>query len=304
MLNKTAVNGAVKRLPSAMVGTAPRVEIVTITPEIAQEWLTRNSGNQRPISKSTVNMYARDMREGRWQTTHQGVAFNRTGEVIDGQHRLAAIVEANVPVQMAVATGFDAEFDAPIDQGRARSAAAILHKSSKFVSVTRALFQMKNGTVANSSRASVSEIRDAAESFAGDLELISNEVLGLPAGIVAAIVWALPLNRDLVLNFAQQVTTGEMLERGDPAFSLRGWRERNRRAQTAEFIFATSNCLRAAFDGVTLGSVYTGHTGFRWLCQRRRAERLPNSPTPQQVPAPGDGEWFPGASIQGRGKIA
>lgn len=40
---------------------------------------------------------------------------------VNGQHRLHAVIKANVPVEMAVARGFDVEFDSPIDQGRGRS---------------------------------------------------------------------------------------------------------------------------------------------------------------------------------------
>ena len=77
-------------------------KVVTITPDMAREWLTRNMKNNRPVLKATVHSYARQMRNGSWHLTHQGIAFDENGELVDGQHRLHAIIEANVPVEMNV----------------------------------------------------------------------------------------------------------------------------------------------------------------------------------------------------------
>ncbi len=42
------------------------------------------------------------MREGHWDTTHQGIAIASDGTLVDGQHRLLAIVESGVTVRMNV----------------------------------------------------------------------------------------------------------------------------------------------------------------------------------------------------------
>ena len=81
-----------------------KTEIVTITPEMAQAYLAKNTNNRR-IRPTAVDRYACDMRAGKWDLTHQGLAFNCDGTLLDGQHRLAAIVEAGVPVTMMVTTG-------------------------------------------------------------------------------------------------------------------------------------------------------------------------------------------------------
>lgn len=77
------------------------VRVETITPEIAKTYLTRNVNNRKPSNK-TVSIYAREMKMGKWQLTHQGLAFDENGDLLDGQHRLWAVVEADVPVQMIV----------------------------------------------------------------------------------------------------------------------------------------------------------------------------------------------------------
>ena len=79
-----------------------RSEVITITPEMAKEMLNKNMLNNRRLNHDIINRYARIMKAGGWNLTHQGIAFDDRGELIDGQHRLNAIVAANVPVKMMV----------------------------------------------------------------------------------------------------------------------------------------------------------------------------------------------------------
>lgn len=82
-------------------------EIITITPEMANEMLSLNMEHNRRLNKDTVRKYARIMRGGGWNLTHQGIAFDTEGHLVDGQHRLHAIVSANVPVEMMVTRGVE-----------------------------------------------------------------------------------------------------------------------------------------------------------------------------------------------------
>lgn len=94
--------------------------LVHITPLIAAEWLKRNLTN-RDVKPSKLKEYVRDMLAGAWRLTHQGIAFDRTGSLVDGQHRLLAICEAGVGVTMYVATGLDPQDRALVDIGAKRS---------------------------------------------------------------------------------------------------------------------------------------------------------------------------------------
>ena len=88
-----------------------------ITPEKAAEYLSRNIVN-RPFKKDKIRQYAAAMRAGKWQLTHQGIAFKSTGELGDGQNRLKAVIEAGVPVEMTVFYDMDATI---LDRGTPRS---------------------------------------------------------------------------------------------------------------------------------------------------------------------------------------
>lgn len=74
----------------------------TITPEMAQEYLKFNTENYRSINKFRVMSYASDMKNGKWQLNGEAIKFDETGKLIDGQHRLQAIVSAGVPAEMLV----------------------------------------------------------------------------------------------------------------------------------------------------------------------------------------------------------
>lgn len=76
--------------------------MMTVTPKTAKEWLTHNAENNRHINGKRVKMYAEDMKNNKWKLTHQGVAFDADGQLIDGQHRLEAVIKSGVPVRMLV----------------------------------------------------------------------------------------------------------------------------------------------------------------------------------------------------------
>lgn len=82
-------------------------KVMKITPEMAKAMLENNMENNRRLNHETVKRYARLMRCGGWGLTHQGIAFDDKGILVDGQHRLNAIVEANVPIEMMVTYGVE-----------------------------------------------------------------------------------------------------------------------------------------------------------------------------------------------------
>jgi len=75
-----------------------------ITPQLATSYLSTNHGN-RVLRERLVLQYATDMEAGRWRLTHQGIAFDEHGVLLDGQHRLEAIVLSGCTVPMLVTLG-------------------------------------------------------------------------------------------------------------------------------------------------------------------------------------------------------
>lgn len=96
-----------------------KATVETITPERAKEYLERNMIN-RHISINRVNAYKDSIIRGDWQLNGEAIKFNKKGELIDGQHRLTAIIKANKPIEAVVIRGIAEDVDI-IDRGRSRS---------------------------------------------------------------------------------------------------------------------------------------------------------------------------------------
>lgn len=101
--------------------TGPTTTVETISPATAAAWLEHNTHN-RTLDPRTVAVYARDMAAGRWHFTGEAVKWSTGGVLLDGQHRLAAVVESGVPVKMVVVRGLVPESQDSMDIGRRRTA--------------------------------------------------------------------------------------------------------------------------------------------------------------------------------------
>lgn len=99
----------------------PSVSLETITPEQATKWLSRNENN-RNLREAVVNRYARDLLQDGWSLTGDPIQFSGNGRLLDGQHRLSAIVQAKTTAQLFVARGLSEGAQQYMDQGVARTA--------------------------------------------------------------------------------------------------------------------------------------------------------------------------------------
>lgn len=76
-----------------------------ITPVIAKKYLEANSDNPRRINQNVVAAYAQDMKAGKWFMNGEPIVFDEEGRLRNGQHRLTAIVKADVAVDILVVRG-------------------------------------------------------------------------------------------------------------------------------------------------------------------------------------------------------
>jgi hypothetical protein len=93
-----------------------------ITPELAKELLALSVGN-RNLSANKVAKYSHDMITGRWvEDTFEFIKISKDGFLLDGHHRLSAIVNAKTPIYLNVVRGVDASIMNVIDTGKSRNA--------------------------------------------------------------------------------------------------------------------------------------------------------------------------------------
>lgn len=89
----------------------PRGNMELITPKAAEEYLSHNDNNpRRNINRTMVDSYARDIMANKWFANGEPIVFDANGDLKDGQHRLMAVVKANVPVFMFVIRDIDPEY--------------------------------------------------------------------------------------------------------------------------------------------------------------------------------------------------
>lgn len=96
-----------------------------VTPELAAAWLAQMPRN-RTLRREVVAKYARDMAAGRWRYTGESIKKAPDGALLDGQHRLHAIVATGVSVEMPVTYNVEPDAQDVMDGGIARTAGDML----------------------------------------------------------------------------------------------------------------------------------------------------------------------------------
>jgi hypothetical protein len=100
--------------------SAPYATVTEITPDMARDWLTRNHEN-RPIGARRVHYLATAIARGEYMLTGEAIKFDTEGYLLDGQHRLAAIIEANQPIRSLVVRDIDTAARRVMDTGKTRT---------------------------------------------------------------------------------------------------------------------------------------------------------------------------------------
>lgn len=101
-------------------------EVITVTPVMAKAWLAKNLENNRKLSTRYSNNLANLMLKGEWKIG-EAIKFDKSGNLIDGQHRLNAVIVANIPVKFLVIHGYDTESAQVLDRGKNRNLQDIAH---------------------------------------------------------------------------------------------------------------------------------------------------------------------------------
>lgn len=180
-----------------------KTQIKTITPEWAKQVLETRNPHNRSISTRFVDKLARDISNGAFFTTHQGIAFNENGDLLDGQHRLAAVVMANRAIVLPVTTGIPASHKLNgsnintfeiIDGGRARGTGAMLQMAgyangNKIAAAVRIAIAATLGDSTNAFSISTSQAHKALMYFGKSVDACvkissSAKIVRPPASVV------------------------------------------------------------------------------------------------------------------------
>jgi hypothetical protein len=97
-----------------------KAEVVTITPAMAEKWLDNNPKN-RTLNKRRVARLVKSIKDGQWAVNGEAITIASNGTLVNGQHRLAAVMVSKRPIQSWVIKGVPPEAMATIDLGAVRS---------------------------------------------------------------------------------------------------------------------------------------------------------------------------------------
>jgi hypothetical protein len=97
----------------------PHAEIVLVTPAIASAMLAKNPKN-RNLKPWRVKGFAETMQRGEWEINNDAIGLNAMGELLNGQHRLTAVVATGLAQRFLVAYGLTNESQLTMDIGARR----------------------------------------------------------------------------------------------------------------------------------------------------------------------------------------
>lgn len=212
--------------------TLVQAEVIAVTPKMASRWLDANHGNRR-VRDRLVTAYARDMTAGRWQLSGEGVKFSKTDRLIDGQHRLHAVVRAGVTVPMIVVRGLEDEVQSVLDSGAGRTAGDALRMQdeqnySALAAGARIAMMFEDGRLDQGGGFKIThseliewleknpEMRPAVES-----SVMLAKLIEMPPSVLALCFWRLtPIDPQGCTTFFHRLAYKTHLEPGDAVLAL------------------------------------------------------------------------------------
>jgi hypothetical protein len=263
---------------------AIKTTVKTINRQYAEKVLEKGSQN-RSISDNKVNQYARDMLNSQWVLNHQGIAFDDDGNLIDGQHRLAAIARSGCTVDMLVTTGIPKLSENglaihvmdTVDRGRPRSVGDQLvlrhgYKNGSHVAAYAKICAQicAGGTIGSLSIPQtllvLKHFGDAITQTMEDCQTSEDKISCVGGTISFARVANPPIGNKFAVDFYSM----ENLGKHHPVLSLRKWLSNHRSKAHGSSgsmmgVRAVASAIQACAEDRTLSKVYSAEQGLDWL---------------------------------------
>lgn len=227
-------------------------ELVMVDARLAHELLALNKDNFRTINPSYVAQLAADMAGGRWKGPTL-ISISAKRGLDDGQHRLAAVIEAD-----AATPGFKAPFyidrDADhrmvYDLGKPRTAANY-NRHLDYVNSRIAAIRLARELASGEGllRLTVPQLTECLKAWGPDLERTKRFFADAPYN--RPVIWAPVMILRPSEKFCEQIRWGEQLTRTDPAWVIRNYllrgnsaRRLKERSEVARKVFSILLAVR------------------------------------------------------------
>lgn len=221
------------------------VAVEVITPAIAKKMLEGNTDN-RKLRRQRVAQYTDAMKRGMWEIQNDAITISKTGKLLNGQHRLTAIVESDQPCQCVVLRGVEDSAFTAIDSGLSRTvndslvAAGVTSNATHLSPIAKTLIGMDAGiNIFDTAAMALVQRHDVVDYVEKNSEIldwalsVSRKADSAVGGIrhawgVFAILAAQKHGTEKVDEFVNLVVDGAGLKPGDSPLALRNWLSRQR----------------------------------------------------------------------------
>lgn len=230
-----------------------RASVQVITPEGARQLLESNSGN-RTLNKHIIERYRNDMIHGRWRPNGSSISVGPDGRLLNGQHRLSALIEADVAIEFVLVYEDTDDVFSTLDIGITRPTSTILtmsglHYATAAAAISRQVLSYDAapestwGTDTSGGRSAViewaqqhAESEDLLNACRAHAEARAGmRSLGAWYGTVAYLVLTRSHHADKWFEFHVAVSSGVGLLAGDARLALRNWVINKGRAPQSEW---------------------------------------------------------------------
>jgi hypothetical protein len=247
-----------------------RVKEMRVGPPQAIKWLEGNVHN-RSVRDSVVQRYARDMKAGQWKLTHEALAFDPQGTLIDGQHRLYAVIEADTEVDFMVAFDADMSTQGVIDGSLPRTMVDVMRLAYDRTDVTTMDIAIAKALVENKTKGVLTrqETKQALDTHAA---AIAYAVTAFPRKVrFVTIVPVLTVvarafysvDHTVLKRFCESLASGRISDDEASVLMLRNWllekaprRGKGGVSQRSQIYGKTERALDAFVKGEHLSTLY------------------------------------------------
>lgn len=265
--------------------TKVALAIEEITPDIATQMLLHNHHN-RNLKERAIAQYIRDMDAGRWELNGESIIIAESGELMDGQNRLHAVVRSGVTIWSVVVRGIPDNLFKSVGRATKRTISDGLviggeAQGALLASVASHIWRYEEfpDRFASSYVPTPSEIDDLLAKQPGIRDSIvftsRNKVSGLVQSRAGALYYLFSqIDKDDADDFFSALSTGANLGPENPILRLREWLVNNlankRRVVGGEVFAVVIKAWNFYRDGREVG-----RSGLRWRSQGPAAEPFP-----------------------------
>jgi hypothetical protein len=244
----------------------PITNTVVIDPDWAERLLKNNNRN-RPLSHPRIARYAKALSENRWHFTGDAIQVDWNEDLLNGQHRLEAVVLSGVSMQVNLVTGLPPVAQRYIDQGRARSAGNQLaiegmSNHTQIAAIVKIYLAWISGQLTSEAKGvtgATDEIVEYAFANRDDLQVavtladrVRTHIAARPGPTGAVAYRARQLDSEAADEFFAELATGANLEIGSPILTyrnhimkLRTGRVKRTNVEMVFYLVVTWNAWRA-----------------------------------------------------------